>query len=315
MALDHLARHRAFDVAAAFHRQVDDHRSGSHRRQLRIADQPRRGAAGDQRGGDDDILLGDMRGYQLGLCLLVFLAHLGRIAARTLALDPGDILDEDRLGAQRQDLFLRRGSHVGGGYLRAQPPRGGDRLQPGDAHAHHEHLGGADRARRGHHHRKGAAIDARGVQHRLVPRQVRLRRQDVHRLRTRDARHELHRQRLVPRRGIGVDPRAVPEGVQPGDDPGARRRAGQRRGVRPLHAQHDARARQRRRPVAHVGPRRGVIAVGIGCAGAGSGLDRHLRAQRHEFLHRFRRRGHPALAGSPLLKDRDLHAALRKSAR
>ena len=113
---------------------------------LRIADQPRRRLAGDQRGGDDDVLLGDVARHQLGLRLLIFRRHFGRIAARALALDAGDFLDEDRLGAERQDLFPGRRADVGRADLRAQPLGGRDRLQSGDAHTHHEHLGGADRA-------------------------------------------------------------------------------------------------------------------------------------------------------------------------
>src|SRR3546814_8431349 len=56
------------------------------------------------------ILLGDMAGNQLGLRLSVFLAHLRGVAARALALDALHILDEDRLGAKRLDLFPGRGA-------------------------------------------------------------------------------------------------------------------------------------------------------------------------------------------------------------
>src|SRR3546814_9011912 len=72
--------------------------------------------------------------------------------------------------------------------LRAEAARSGDRLEAGDADAHDERLGGADRAGGGHHHRKGATIGARRHQHRLVTREIRLTGQYVHRLRARDAR-------------------------------------------------------------------------------------------------------------------------------
>ncbi len=58
------------------------------------------GLSGDQGRRDDDVLLGDMAGNQLGLGLLIFVRHLGRIAAAALALDARDILDEDGLGAE-----------------------------------------------------------------------------------------------------------------------------------------------------------------------------------------------------------------------
>ena len=122
-------------------REIDDHAARPHRRDLRVGDQARRRPAGDQRGGDDDVLLGDMAGDQLGLRLLIFLRHLGGVAAGALALDARDILDEDRLGAERLDLLLGRRAHVGRADLRAEPPGGGDRLQAGDADAHDEHLG------------------------------------------------------------------------------------------------------------------------------------------------------------------------------
>ena len=108
----------AFDVAARVGREVDDHATRPHRRQLRIADQARRRPARDQSGGDDEVLLGDVAGHQLGLRLLIFVRHFGRVAARALALDTGDILDEDRLGAERLDLFLGRRADVGRADLR-----------------------------------------------------------------------------------------------------------------------------------------------------------------------------------------------------
>ena len=72
MLLDALAADGALDIAAGVGGEVDDHASRPHARDLRIADQPRRRPAGDQRGGDDDVLLGDVAGHQLGLRLLIF---------------------------------------------------------------------------------------------------------------------------------------------------------------------------------------------------------------------------------------------------
>ncbi len=99
--LDHgLIGNRALDIAPLRGRQIEDHAARLHCGDLRVGDQHRGGAPRDQRGGDDDVLLGDVFGDELRLRGLVFLAHLGGIAARALALDPCDILDEDRLGAQ-----------------------------------------------------------------------------------------------------------------------------------------------------------------------------------------------------------------------
>ena len=172
------------------------------------------GFPGNQRGSDDDVLLGDVAGHQLGLSLLIFGRHFRRVAARTFALDPGDILDEDRLGAERLDLFLRRRADVRGADLRAEPLGGGDRLQAGDPDAHDEDFGRADRAGGGHHHRERAAIGRRRLDHRLVAGEVRLRRQDVHRLGAGDARHPLHRQRLESGRGVSLDRLAAPQRIE-----------------------------------------------------------------------------------------------------
>src|SRR3546814_16794820 len=51
------------------------------------------------------------------------------LAAAALALDPRDALDEDRLGAEAENLFLGRRAHVGRADLRPQAARGRDRLQ------------------------------------------------------------------------------------------------------------------------------------------------------------------------------------------
>ena len=209
-----LAGYRAFDVAALLDCEVDDYRALPHRGDLRVADQARRRATGDQCGGDDDVLLGDVRGDELGLRRLVFVGHFGGVAAGALALDAFDVLDEDRLGAEALDLLLGGGADVGRRDHRAQPPGGGDRLETGDADAHDEDARRADRAGSSHHHREGAAVFGGGVEHRLVAREVRLRRQHVHRLRAGDARHQLHRQRVEPGARIAVDPRAVSVGIE-----------------------------------------------------------------------------------------------------
>ena len=105
----------------------------------------RRRAAGDERRGDDDVLLGDMRGGQRLLLFLIGRRHFLGIAARGLGLFEFLVLDGDEFGAERFDLLLGRGPHVGRGDDGAEPPRGRNGLQAGDADAHDEGL--ARRAR------------------------------------------------------------------------------------------------------------------------------------------------------------------------
>ncbi len=152
------SRHRALDIAAALDREVDDHRARLHRGDHRRRDQLRRRPAGDQRRGDDDVLLGDVLGGQRGLLGLVFLRHFLGVAAGGLGRLELLVLDGEELRAERLDLFLGGRTHVGGGHHRAEAARGGDRLQAGDADAHDEHLGGGHGAGGRHHHRQRAVI-------------------------------------------------------------------------------------------------------------------------------------------------------------
>ena len=247
------------------------------------------------------------RGDELGLRRFIFVGHLGRVAAGALAFDPGHLLDEHRLGAEALDLLPGGGADVGRGDDRAEPAGGGDRLQPGDPDAHHEDPGGGDGAGRGHHHREGPAIFRRGVEHRLVAGEIGLAGEHVHRLGPGDSRHQLHRQRLEPRRGISVDPLALPERVEHGDDQRAGLRALERRRIRALHGEDRVGAGERR--LARADGRAGglVIGIGDGSGEPGPGLDRDLGAQRDELLHRLRSRRDPALGLGRLLQDRKLH--------
>src|SRR3546814_5297884 len=75
------------------------------------------------------------RSDEFGLRRLIFVGHFGGIAARALALDPRDALDEDRLGAERHDLFLGRRAHVGRADLRTKAACSRDRLKARNADA------------------------------------------------------------------------------------------------------------------------------------------------------------------------------------
>ena len=62
--------------------------------------------------------------------------------------------------------------------------------------------------------------------------------------------------------------------------------------VRPLHAQHNIGARHHIGGGANLGPGRHIVGIGNGGGQPGARFHRHRRAQRDEFLHRFRRCGH-----------------------
>ena len=98
-------------------------------------------------------LAGDGAGHQLALLLIKLLAQLLGVAAG--GFGAGRFQRHfDELRAEAFDLLLHGGPHVVRLHDRAEPPRRGDRLQPGDAGADHEHLGRRERAGRRHHQRK-----------------------------------------------------------------------------------------------------------------------------------------------------------------
>ena len=187
---DDLAGLGQLAVAARLAGEVDDHRAGLHALDRLGGDQPRRRAAGHERGGDDDVEALDRVGQRLLLLGLLLVGELARVAALAGRLDP----EVEPLGAERLDLLGDLGAHVVARRLRAQAPRRGQRLQARDADAEHEHLGRRDRARRGHQHRVEARRVLGAEQRRLVAGDVGLRGQRVHRLRARDARDRLHRE-------------------------------------------------------------------------------------------------------------------------
>ena len=160
-----------------------DHRAGHQHRRLPARD----GGGGDQRVGG-----GDVRRQQLALPGRAVLGHLAGVAAGALERLE---LEVDRLGAHRPDLLGGGGADVVRLDDGAEPLGGGDRLQPGDAGAEHDDLGRLDGAGGGHVQREEAAQQPGGDDRAAVAGDQRLRRQRVHRLGPRDARHQLHRER------------------------------------------------------------------------------------------------------------------------
>ena len=98
--------------------------------------------AGHGGGGDDDVLLGEHAAQQLALPAVELLAHGLGVAA--LVLGAGGLhVEHDEARAQALDLLLDGGADVVAADHGAQPARGGDGLQSGDARADHQHARGA----------------------------------------------------------------------------------------------------------------------------------------------------------------------------
>mgnify|MGYP001099298046 CR=1 FL=1 len=99
---DLLVRHRQVAVAAAFRRKVNDHRPRLHHAHHVLGPQLRRGPAGDERRGDDDILLGDNGTlvYDADGNLVAFTGsakHFKAALARLLSMEYVEIDDWDKL--------------------------------------------------------------------------------------------------------------------------------------------------------------------------------------------------------------------------
>ena len=184
--------------------EVDDDGARAHEREHIGGDQFGRGAAGDEGGGDDDVHLLGLLAKQVHLGGDEFGAHGLGVAGGGFGLPELLVLHGDELGAQGCDLLLRRRPHVRCADDGAEPSRGRNGLQAGHAHAHDEHLGRSHSARGRHHHWECAAVESSRFDHGAIAGEIRLRAQRVHRLRTADARDELHRDRVDPRRvGLG----------------------------------------------------------------------------------------------------------------
>ncbi len=300
--LDRLARLGVLAIAPALGRQIDDHRARLHAGQLGLADHLRRGLAGDRGGGDHEVGGLDMLG-QGGVDLGLFLGRQGPgVAALAGGVDAG--VDEGR--AQGQRLFLGGGADVIGLDHRAQALGGGDRLQPGDAQAHHQHLGRPDDASGRGDLRQHAQHVRRAQRDRVIAGQRRLAGERVHRLGPRDPGDPLHgetgdvafQQRLDQRRLLVL----IDEADQ--DRPWLHRLDRLRR--RRLDGQHHVGVGEQGPAVIHEGD------IGEGAVGQldrrpGAGLHVQPRAQLDQLGGHRRDQGHPPLQGLGLLQNGDVH--------
>ena len=137
-------------------------------------------------------------------------------------------------------LFFHGGPHVVSRYDRAKAARCGDGLQARDARTHHQHTRGGNGPGRGHHHRKELAQLFCGHQHGLVAGRGSLRGKRVHRLRTRDARHQLEAESRDSLRSERAHDPGVCSRLQEADKhaaPGQQPHLGL---IRRLHLQHRA---------------------------------------------------------------------------
>ena len=169
--------HDAFDVAALrAGREIDDHRSGSERRDRLGAHEYRRAPARHLRRGDDDVETGDgprhggLLGFAFGVGELACVASLAAGGHRTAF---GREIEECRSGREH---FVAGGvAHVVTGDDSTEPACRADGLQARDPGAEHQHLRRPHGSGGRHQHREVAGEGLGRNERRLVARRIRLR--------------------------------------------------------------------------------------------------------------------------------------------
>ena len=151
--------------------QVDDDAAWFHGFDHILGDQHRRGAAGDQGGGDDDVSLRHALGHFSLLALQPARRHGLGVTTHTdggFALFVGFVGHVDEFAAQGFDLLFHARAHVRCFDHSAQTLGGGNGLQAGHANAQDDHAGSFDRSGGCHQHGEKSLIAVGRHHHGLV---------------------------------------------------------------------------------------------------------------------------------------------------
>ena len=180
-------------IAALFGGKIDDHRARLHALDHVAGPQLRRLAAGDQRGGDDDVHVGGELAELGELSVPEFRARHRGVTARFRAVLGflGEI-EIDEFGAHALDLLGDFRAHVEGVGDRAEGCGGADGRKTRDARAHDEDLRRRHLAGRRDLSGEEAAEIAARLDHRPVAGDIGHGGQGIHLLGARDARHHVH---------------------------------------------------------------------------------------------------------------------------
>ncbi len=170
-----LASNSTFNIAAAFHCQINQHRTRTHCRNHLFGHKTRSRTARNKCGRNDNILLGNMISNEYRLLRLIFLRHFLGITARGFRRLEFLILDSDELRAKRGNLLFCGRPNVGRRYNRTQAARGRNRLKSGNACPHDEDARRWNSASCRHHHRHCTIISFRRINHCLISCKIGLR--------------------------------------------------------------------------------------------------------------------------------------------
>ena len=146
------------------------------------------------------------------------LRHLLGVAAGGLGVLELLVLDGEELGAERFDLLLGRGAHVGGGDHRAEAPAVAIACRPATPTPMMNTFAAGTVPAAVIIIGKARSNASAAVDHRLVAGEVGLAGQHVHRLRAGDARHELHREGGDAGLGQRLQRGVIAVGIHDGDD-------------------------------------------------------------------------------------------------
>ena len=206
------------------------------------------------------------------------------------------------------DFVFDGGPHVVGLHHRTQPARGGDRLQPGNAGAHHQHPGGGHSAGRGHQQGKELRKMIGGQQHRFVTGDAGLRREGVHTLRPADTGHQIEAEGADLLFRQRSDRIRIGSRLEEADQHRAAVKTTDFLRRRWLHLEYGVASESGGR-VRNVGTYVDVRRVAEEGRAAGACLDRDLQAGLDQPAGGFRNERHAALTGKAFLRNANLHNA------
>ena len=302
---DDLAWHGELAVAAVGRGHVDDDAARAHGADVVGGEQARGLAAGDVRGGDDDVGGGRLLRVELG-------GGGGLVVGHLLGVAVGGLLRGDRdryeLGAHRLDLLAGLRAQVGGLDDRAHGVGGADRRQAADAGADDVDGGRRDLAGCGDLAGEQAAEGVGGLDDGAVAGDVGHGGQHVHRLRARQAWHSVHRECGEVRGGQVVDKFGVASRGQAGHEHRAGLHLSAELGRRGVECGDDVRAPYVLADETRAGG--GVKIVGVGGMVAGPGLDVDVVTELDQLGDRVRRRRDERLPGIGFNGDSDSHCGL-----
>ena len=174
-------------------RKVYDHGARLHRLDGLLPDEKRRGPTGDERRGNHDVRVCDVRLQQFGLALLLFFREFLGVAALVLLISHLDLKLDER-GAEALDLLAGGVADIVAKHAGAKSLGGGDRLQSGYASPEHQHLRGPDCARRRRQEREKLREPVGRQNGGAVSAQRAHCGERIHLLRPGNAGHQLHRE-------------------------------------------------------------------------------------------------------------------------